>query len=83
MKHALHTLTRVSGEEPELKVGEAVEYFCPPARKGSSGWRGPATVVDLTRLERSRIDIPTRADNVPTILGQSVHRQRSRSLKKP
>ena len=75
MKRALHTPTRVSGEELELKVGEAVEYFRPPEGKESSGWRGPATVVDLTsRLEHGRIGIRTRADNVITCRVQDVRR---------
>ena len=75
MKRALHTPTSVSGEELELKVGEAVEYFRPAEGKESSGWRGPATVVDLTsRLEHGRIGIRTRADNVITCRVQDVRR---------
>ena len=74
MKRALHTPTRTSGEEMEYRVGESVEYFRPPENKDASGWRGPATIVDLTRLEHGRIGIRTRADNVISCRVQDVRR---------
>ena len=74
MKRALHTPTRMAGEELELRVGEEVEYFRPPENKDASGWRGPATVVDLTRLEHGRIGIRTRADNVISCRVQDIRR---------
>lgn len=40
----------------------------------ASGWRGPATVCDLSRLEHGRIGIRTRADNVLTCPIQDVRR---------
>ena len=74
MKRALHTPTRVAHQELEFKVGETVEYWRQPENKEASGWRGPAVVCDLSRLEHGRIGIRTRADNVLTCRIQDVRR---------
>ena len=74
MKRALHTPTRVAHQELEFKVGETVEYWRQPENREASGWRGPATVCDLSRLEHGRIGIRTRADNVLTCRIQDVRR---------
>ena len=74
LKRASHTLTKPAGEEFEYKLGEQVEYFRPPASKDASGWRGPATICDLSRLEHGRVGIRTRGDNVLTCRLQDIRR---------
>ena len=64
LRIASHTPTRPSAEELEYRVGDSVEYFREPSNRDISGWRGPATVVDLTRVEHGRIGIRTSTDQV-------------------
>eukprot|EP00971_Amphidinium_carterae_P332194 6466231-Amphidinium_carterae.1 len=54
--------TRVAAEQLELKVGQEVEYWRDQADKDVGGWRGPAVVTDLTRLEHGRVGLRTMAD---------------------
>lgn len=72
LRVASRTPTRVTGEELELKVGDEVEYFREPSHRDISGWRGPATVVDLTRLEHGRVGIRTSTDQVLNCRTQDV-----------
>ena len=74
LKRASHTTTKPAAEEFEYKLGEQVEYFRPPLSKDATGWRGPATVCDLSCLEHGRIGIRTRSDNVLTCRIQDVRR---------
>lgn len=74
LKRASHTLTKPAGEEFEYRLGEQVEYYRPPMSKDVSGWRGPATICDLSRLEHGRVGIRTRSDNVLTCRLQDVRR---------
>ena len=64
LRVALKTPTKPTGQELEFKVGDSVEYFREPSHRDVSGWRGPATVVDLTRLEHGRVGIRTSTDHV-------------------
>ena len=64
LRTALKTPTRPSGEEMEFKVGDRVEYFREPSNKDVSGWRGPATIVDMSRLESGRVGIRTSTDQI-------------------
>ena len=72
MKRALHSKTQAAGAELEFKVGQSVDWHRPPAHKDASGWRGPGTVVDLSRLEHGRIGIRTNTDQVITCRLQDV-----------
>ena len=74
IKRALKTPTRMAGEELALDVGDPVEYYRPPEHKDASGWRGPATVIDLTRIEHGRIGVRTRADQIISCRVQDVRR---------
>ena len=47
---AERTKTRPAGELLELQTGDLVEFYRPPLTKDVSGWRGPATVTDVTSL---------------------------------
>ena len=66
MKRAMNSQTRPSGEQLEFELGSAVDYWRQPLNKETSGWRGPAKVVDLTRLEHGRVGIRTSTDQVLT-----------------
>ena len=72
LRVAAKTPTRVTGDELGLKVGDEVEYYREPTHKDLSGWRGPATVVDLTRLEHGRVGIRTSTDQVLNCRTQDV-----------
>ena len=47
---AERTKTRPAGELLELQTGDLVEFYRPPLTKDVSGWRGPATITDVTSL---------------------------------
>ena len=72
LRTALKTPTRPSGEEMEFKVGDSVEYFREPSNKDISGWRGPATIVDMSRLESGRVGIRTSTDQVLNCRTQDI-----------
>lgn len=74
LKRASNTITKPAAEEFGYRLGEQVEYWRAPLSKDVSGWRGPATVCDLSRLEHGRIGIRTRSDNVITCRIQDVRR---------
>ena len=61
MKRAMRAQTRPAGEELEYKVGQQVDWFRDPVGKDVSGWRGPGTVVDLTRIVHGRVGVSHRS----------------------
>ena len=72
IKRATHTQTRAASEELQFALGQSVDYWREPVNKDSSGWRGPAVIADLTRLEHGRIGIRTSTDQVLTCRIQDV-----------
>ena len=66
VKRAMNSQTRPSGEELEYKVGQQVDWCRAPVSRDVSGWRGPGTVVDLSRIEHGRIGVRTSTDQVIT-----------------
>eukprot|EP00974_Lingulodinium_polyedra_P090504 8776383-Lingulodinium_polyedra.AAC.1 len=48
IKRALDTRTQAPGEVLEPVVGDLVDFYRPPASKDVPGWRGPATVTDVS-----------------------------------
>lgn len=75
LRTAIKTPTRPAGEELECKVGDSVEYYREPTNRDLSGWRGPATITDLTRLEHGRVAIRTNADQVLNCRVQDIRRR--------
>ena len=55
----------------EFKVGDSVEYFREPSNK-VGGWRGPATIVDMSRLESGRVGIRTSTDQILNCRTQDI-----------
>lgn len=47
LNRALKSHTRRPLEALQLQVGDEVDFYRPPATKEESGWRGPATVVEI------------------------------------
>ena len=54
---ALTTKTKPAGEEFEYQIGDKVEFYTPPESKDATGWRGPATVTDLSSLSAGTIGL--------------------------
>eukprot|EP00974_Lingulodinium_polyedra_P100651 9749720-Lingulodinium_polyedra.AAC.1 len=50
IKRALHTRTQAHGEAMELSVCDLVDFYRPPASKDVPGWKGPATVTDVSNI---------------------------------
>jgi len=62
---AMHTRTLPAGEREGFQVGEEVDTYRAPGKFGQkdiSGWHGPATIVDLTRVPRGIIAV--RSNNI-------------------
>ena len=51
------TKTRRAGQLLEMRTGDLVEFFRKPISKDSSGWHGPAQMVDLSSLSDGIIHI--------------------------
>eukprot|EP00974_Lingulodinium_polyedra_P044614 4279461-Lingulodinium_polyedra.AAC.1 len=50
IKRALDARTQAPGGALELSVGDLVDVYRPPASKDVPGWRGPATVTDVSNI---------------------------------
>eukprot|EP00439_Symbiodinium_sp_Y106_P057262 s2270_g8.t1 len=72
MRRALNTQTRPAGEELEYKIGQQVDWFREPPSRDVSGWRGPGTIVDLSRIEHGRVGVRTSTDQVITCRLQDI-----------
>ena len=57
IKRCLNSKTRVSAQQHDYKIGELVDYHRHQPNKDSSGWRGPAKVVDNTEIQRGIVII--------------------------
>ncbi len=55
LQRAEASKSRMAGELKALEVGGLCEFYRQPITKDSSGWRGPATVVDLSKVGNSEI----------------------------
>ena len=49
--------TRRAGELLELKQGDMVEFFRKPMNKDTSGWHGPAEVINITSMQDGIIHV--------------------------
>ena len=63
-KRALNTRSLPPGQTRQLRPGDAVDFYRQPNNKDSSGWIGPATVIDTTHMDRGTITI--RHVHMPT-----------------
>eukprot|EP00971_Amphidinium_carterae_P349696 6491161-Amphidinium_carterae.1 len=75
MDRARRAHTRTAVEQLELSIGDAVEYWRETNNKDESGWRGPAIVCDLSRVQHGRVGIRTSSDRVLTCRSQDLRRQ--------
>ena len=49
---ALNTRTTMPAQRLALDVGEPVDFYREPTNKDTSGWMGPAEVLDVSKVER-------------------------------
>ena len=54
---ALNARTRPAGEREGYHVGYEVDFYRPAHNKDTSGWVGPATIADVSRLKRGNITV--------------------------
>ena len=54
---AMNTKSTPAAQKMGLKVGDEVDFYRPPVSKDLPGWQGPATVADLSRIDRGVITI--------------------------
>eukprot|EP00974_Lingulodinium_polyedra_P118282 11166524-Lingulodinium_polyedra.AAC.1 len=53
IKRALDARTQTPGEVLEFSVGDLVDFYRPLASKDVLGWRGPATLTDVTNISHA------------------------------
>ena len=54
---AVNTRTTMAAQHLGLKKGDEVDFYRNPSAKDVTGWHGPATVADLTRLTRGSVQV--------------------------
>jgi hypothetical protein len=54
---AMNTRTTLPAQRLNLQVGEEVDFYKEPASKDVSGWYGPATVIDVSRITRGIVSV--------------------------
>ncbi len=57
LSRATNTRTTASSSTLNLQVGEEIDFFRQPGTKDTSGWYGPATVVDVSKAARGVITL--------------------------
>eukprot|EP00973_Karenia_brevis_P032083 4426011-Karenia_brevis.AAC.1 len=57
LKAASSSKTRVAGENLKLDLGDLVDFYRSPDTKDEPGWIGPATVCELTDIERGIVHV--------------------------
>ena len=57
LDRALQSRTRPAGERQNLQLGDLVDIWRTPPNKDVSGWRGPATVVNTSRIKEGVVDV--------------------------
>ncbi|MAD34454.1 MAG: hypothetical protein CMJ88_11970, partial [Planctomycetes bacterium] len=77
---ALNTQTRPAIQHFDFQVGDQVEFFEQPTIKHTSGWHGPATIIDMTHATRGSIRIrflqdykTVRAGNIRRWMAFLIH----------
>ena len=73
-RRAMSSQAKPAFADLDYRIGETVDYWRDPVHKDVSGWRGPATITDLTRLEHGRVGIRTSTDQVLTCRIQDIRR---------
>eukprot|EP00974_Lingulodinium_polyedra_P026920 2595782-Lingulodinium_polyedra.AAC.1 len=57
INRALDARARAPGEVLELSVGDLVDFYRPPASKDVPGWRGPASVTDVSSISHGTVSL--------------------------
>jgi len=70
INRAMRTKTLPAGQKEEYQVGDLVDFYRPPGSKDITGWSGPATVTDITRLARGVIGIRFQSKGMICKLGE-------------
>ena len=54
---ALNTRSTLSAQKLNLQVGDEVDVYRAPTNKDTSGWEGPAEVIDISRASRGVVSV--------------------------
>ena len=54
---ALNTRSTLSAQKLNLQVGDEVDVYRAPTNKDTSGWEGPAEVIDTSRASRGVVSV--------------------------
>ena len=57
ISRAMNTKTLPAGETRNFRPGDLVDYYRKPGSKDTSGWKGPAKVVDITEMGRGILTV--------------------------
>ena len=70
---ALNTRTTMDLRHLNLKVGEEVDFYQDQANKDTSGWFGPALIVDLSRQSHNAVTVRYNI-KLRDVMGQNIRR---------
>ncbi|CAK0834374.1 unnamed protein product [Prorocentrum cordatum] len=73
MDRALQSRTRPAGECQNLQLGDLVDIWRDPPNKDVSGWRGPATVVNVNRIQEGVVDVQWQSRTLSCRLADVRH----------
>ena len=57
IERAMNSRTRPAGEEAEYRIGDLVEFYTIPDSTDATGWRCPATVLDVSSISHGTIGL--------------------------
>eukprot|EP00969_Alexandrium_andersonii_P352148 15437035-Alexandrium_andersonii.AAC.1 len=62
IKRAMRTKTQVPGQAHDYKLGELVDFYRAGGSKDTSGWKGPAKIIDASNISRGSVTIRFQRD---------------------
>ena len=65
LRIATNSRTRPAIQTLDLKVGDQVEFYRDPPNKDVTGWRGPAPVVSLDRVDEGIVEVRWQSRVLP------------------
>eukprot|EP00969_Alexandrium_andersonii_P175923 7778985-Alexandrium_andersonii.AAC.1 len=71
----MHTQTQVPGQARDYKLGELVDFHRAGGSKDTSGWRGPAKIIDASGISRGSVAARFQRDLPIGVRLQDVRRR--------
>eukprot|EP00974_Lingulodinium_polyedra_P092679 8978254-Lingulodinium_polyedra.AAC.1 len=73
IRRAPHTRTQAPGEAMELLIGDLVDYYRPSAFNDVPGWKGPATVTDVSNIRHGTVSLRWHSHAIECLIQDTRH----------